>query len=84
MKYLLTALLCLGALSSFADEKEGKTFEEKKAKMSSVLEAKEKHLSETKSCVSNAKDEAALKACKEKMREHRKEMKKMWDKKKKK
>lgn len=78
MKFLLVAALCLGSLASFADEHEGKTFEEKKAKMSQHLEERLAHINEAKACVSAAADEAALKVCKEKMKEHRKEMKKEW------
>ncbi len=78
MKFLLMAVLCLGSLSSFADEHEGKTFEEKKAKMTQHLDERLAHINEAKSCVSGASDEAALKGCREKMKEHGKEMKESW------
>ncbi len=78
MKFLLIAVLCLGSLSSFADKHEGKTFEEKKAKMSQHLDERLSHLNDAKSCVSAASDEAALKACRGKMKEHKKEMKEEW------
>lgn len=80
MKTLLAIALCLGSFSSFADmhEMEGKTFEEKKAKMTEHLDKKISHLNESKSCVSSATDEAGLKACKKKMWEEKKAMKEKW------
>jgi hypothetical protein len=85
MKVLFVTLLCLGSLSAFAEKpEEGKTFEEKKAHSLSRIEEKLKNLNDSKTCVTSAADENALKACREKMRAHRKDMKKMWDRKKKK
>lgn len=82
MKFLFAALLCLGSLNSFAEKEEGKTFEEKKAMMLSGTDERLKHMNELRSCISSAADEAALKACRQKMKEYRKEMKKKWGKKK--
>ncbi len=78
MKFLLVAALCLGSLTSFADEHEGKAFEEKKAKMSQHLDERLAHINEAKACVAAAADEAGLKACRAKMKEHRKGMKEQW------
>jgi hypothetical protein len=80
MKMLLI-FICVISVSVWADhheEKEGKTFEEKKAKMLEHFEKRISHLNEGKSCVSSAKDEEGLKACHQKMKSHREEMKKAW------
>ncbi|WP_408097554.1 hypothetical protein ACJVC5_01205 [Peredibacter sp. HCB2-198] len=85
MKTLLIASLLLGSVGAFADHHEEwdkLPFAEKKAKMSEKLDKKMKMIQENKSCVDGAKDDAALKACKDKMMEQKKEMKEKWDKKK--
>lgn len=84
MKMLFTAL-CVLPFNAFADhhnEMEGKSFDEKKAMMSSHLDQRIAHLNEMKNCVSGAKDQAALKSCHQQMKEHRREMKEQWKKKK--
>lgn len=82
MKALLVLALCLGSFGAFADrhkgKMEGKTFEEKKSLTTENLDKRISHLNEMKSCVSAARDEAGLKACREKMREQNKEMKEKW------
>ena len=90
MKTLLVVSLLLGSFSTFAnhhEEWQKMPFAEKKAKMSEKLDKKMKMVQENKTCVDSAKDDAALTACWEKMKEERKEMKdkmkKMKDKKKK-
>jgi hypothetical protein len=78
---ILSIFICLFSLSVWADhheEKEGKTFEEKKAKMLEHFEKRISHLNEGTSCVSSATDEAGLKACHQKMKSRREEMKKAW------
>lgn len=85
MKTLLIASLLLGSFASFADHHEDwdkLPFAEKKAKLSEKLDKKMKMIHENKSCVDNAKDDAALKACKDKMMKEKKEMKEKWEKKK--
>lgn len=69
MKKMLVLSLCLISFNSFSDhheEKNGKTFAEKKAIALEGLEKRISFINETKSCVSSATDEAGLKACREK------------------
>lgn len=68
-------LMSLSAFSDHHDEMKGKTFEEKKAKALEGLEKRLAFINETKTCVTAAKDENGLKACREKMKAHRKAMK---------
>ena len=78
---ILSIFICLYSFLAFADhheEKGGKTFEEKKSKMLEHFEKRISQLNEGKSCVSSATDEAGLKACHEKMKSQREEMKKAW------
>ena len=78
---ILSVFICLFSFAVWADhhdEKGGKTFEEKKSKMLEHFEKRISHLNEGKSCVSSATDEAALKACHQKMKGLREEMKKAW------
>ena len=83
MKFLLVLTLCLGSFGAFADEHmEGKTFEEKKARMTQHLDERLAHVNEAKSCVAAATDEAGLKTCKEKMKARGQEMKGKWKEKK--
>ena len=80
-------ILCLYsfiALAEHHEEKGGKTFEEKKSKMLEHFDKRISLLNEGKSCVSSATDEAGLKACHEKMRSQREEMRKTWKSKKRK
>jgi len=75
MKKIIVLSLCLLSLNSFADhhdEKEGKTFEEKKAKALEGIEKRISFINETKACVSSATNDAGLKACREKMKAERK------------
>ncbi len=76
MKKIIVLSLCLLSLNSLADhhdEKEGKTFEEKKAKALEGIEKRISFINETKACVSSATNDAGLKACREKMKAERKE-----------
>ncbi len=74
MKTLLVLVLAFGSLLSFAEKpKDDGKFEERKAKLSTHLDKRIAALQESKSCISNAKDDKGLKACHEKMKEHRKE-----------
>lgn len=69
---ILASALLVGA-SAFADhhdEMAGKTFEERKASMSKNADEHIAFLNEHKTCVTSAADDAALKACGEKMRAH--------------
>jgi hypothetical protein len=78
---MLSIFICLFSLTAWADhheEKGGKTFEEKKAKMLENYDKRISKFNEGKSCVSSAKDEDGLKACHQKMKSHREEMKKAW------
>jgi hypothetical protein len=75
MKKIIVLSLCFLSFNSFADhhdEKEGKTFEEKKAKALEGIEKRISFINETKACVSSATNEAGLKACREKMKAERK------------
>jgi hypothetical protein len=76
MKMMLAVFLTLGSFGAFADHHMEGTVEEQKAKMTEHIDKHITHLTEAKTCVANAKDEASLKTCREKMREHRKSMKK--------
>ncbi len=80
MKFLLVLSLCLGSIGAFADNEpmEGKTFEEKKAKMTQHIDERLAHVNEAKSCVAATTDEAGLKACRGKMKAHGKEMRNQW------
>lgn len=85
MKFLLLTAICLFSVGSFANEEEmkGKTFEEKKQMMSTHLDKKISTLQTARTCVEAAKDDSALKKCKEQKKAAMKEMKgKMKDKKK--
>jgi hypothetical protein len=75
MKKIIVLSLCFLSFNSFADhhdEKEGKTFEEKKAKALEGIEKRISFINETKACVSSATNDAGLKACREKMKAERK------------
>lgn len=83
MKSLLIVSLLFGSLSVFADhhkEWENMPFAEKKTKISEKLDKRMKQLQENKSCVDNAKDDAALKVCTKQMKEQGKAMKEKWKK----
>lgn len=78
MKTLLVLIIAFGSLTAFAEKtKDDGRFEERKAKLSTHLDKRIATLQEAKSCVSGAKDDKGLKACHEKMREHRKERREM-------
>jgi hypothetical protein len=75
MKKMIILSLCCLSLNSFADhhdEKDGKTFEEKKAMALEGIEKRISFINETKACVSSATNDAGLKACREKMKAQRK------------
>jgi hypothetical protein len=72
MKFLLVAFLCLGSVSAFSAEE---SFEEMKAKMTAHLDQKITHINEAKACVSAATTSEALKDCKKKMHDAKKEWK---------
>lgn len=75
MKLVFALTLCLGTLTAIAQEKKGAgNFEERKAKLSAHLDERIASLQKAKSCVSSAKDNEALKACREEMHEAGKEM----------
>jgi hypothetical protein len=78
MKFLLLAIFCLAPMSSFAEKDDGKTFEEKKSMLLTHIDKRIAHLNDSKACVAGAKDKDALMVCKQKMKEHRKEMKEKW------
>jgi hypothetical protein len=78
MKALVLCSIFFMSFSALADKHdgmEGKTFEEKKAKALEGIEKRLSFINETKTCVTAATDENALKACREKMKAHRKTMK---------
>lgn len=75
----LIVLLALSSIAAFAQAPQGEAggdnFESRKKMALEHIEKKIGFLNEMKSCVSSAADQAALKTCHEKMREHHKEMK---------
>lgn len=78
MKFLmtLTVLLSLNAFAQepVADGADKGNFADNKAKAIEHIEKKIAMMNEMKSCVSSATDQAALKACREKMHEQHKGM----------
>jgi hypothetical protein len=79
MKFLTVFALALSA-SAFAGHHEmmkdmdKRPFAENKKMMSEMLEKKTTMVDEAKNCVNSAKDNAALKACHEKMMMHKQSM----------
>lgn len=66
MKFLVIASLSLFVVSSFAADKD---FTTKKKEMSSKIDQKIEALNTSKTCVNGAKDEKALKKCKDDTKE---------------
>lgn len=76
-KVILVLVVFMGSVA-FADhheEMKGEKFETQKAKVLEKIDKRIKAMNEHKSCVSAAKDKAALKACRGKMKETRGEWK---------
>ena len=75
MKATLTIVLLTLSFSVISQDKGEKgSFEERKANLTAHLNKRIEQLQKSKSCVSEAKDEKALRACHEKMREHRQKL----------
>ncbi len=73
-KSILAAVMAisLGASTALAEHhEEGKDFPARKAEISKEIDEHIKALQDHKSCVSAAQDPAAMKACREKMKEYR-------------
>ncbi len=70
--WLVVIGLCLFSSLVIADQKAEK-LDEVKAKITSNLDERISQLQKMKSCVSSAKDRAALKACREDMKSFRQE-----------
>ena len=77
MKTLFSVVLALGlsTTAAFANDHEGKDFNARKAEVSKEVDERIKALQEHKACVDAAADPAALKSCREKMKEFRHEQK---------
>ena len=88
MKILLAALLSLSSVSIFAGHHEDKNwdklpFEQQKQMKLKMLDEKSAMIESTRTCVNGAKDKAALKDCKQEMKDQKKAMKEEWKDKKK-
>lgn len=78
MKKFLILALTLSSLQAFANPTEP-DFQEMKTNIVNHFDKKIAQLQEGKTCVSAAKDKEGLKACRMKMRDSHKAMKKDWE-----